>query len=41
MKQVQFGHAGSFANSDLETADAKNNALRLAGVHVPENFGMI
>lgn len=35
---VQFGHAGSFANSDLETADAKNSALRAAGVHVPETF---
>ncbi|TPX31808.1 hypothetical protein SmJEL517_g04947 [Synchytrium microbalum] len=35
---VQFGHAGSFANSDLETADAKNAALRAAGVHVPDTF---
>ncbi|KAI8848944.1 citrate synthase-like protein [Chytridium lagenaria] len=35
---VQFGHAGSFANSDLETAEAKNNALRAAGVIVPETF---
>ncbi|TPX41132.1 hypothetical protein SeMB42_g05566 [Synchytrium endobioticum] len=35
---VQFGHAGSFANSDLETADAKNNSLRAAGVHVPQTF---
>ncbi|KAJ3049800.1 citrate synthase [Rhizophlyctis rosea] len=35
---VQFGHAGSFANSDLETAAAKNNALREAGVIVPETF---
>jgi len=36
--EVQFGHAGSFANSDLETARAKNNALRAAGVIVPETF---
>jgi len=36
--EVQFGHAGSFANSDMETAEAKNNALRKAGVHVPATF---
>ena len=24
--EVQFGHAGSMANSDMETADAKNKA---------------
>ncbi|KAJ3321160.1 citrate synthase [Blyttiomyces sp. JEL0837] len=35
---VQFGHAGSFANSDLETADAKNNALKAAGAIVPDTF---
>ncbi|KAJ3385980.1 citrate synthase [Entophlyctis sp. JEL0112] len=35
---VQFGHAGSFANSDLETAEAKNAALREAGVIVPDTF---
>ncbi|KAJ3124467.1 citrate synthase [Physocladia obscura] len=35
---VQFGHAGSFANSDLETAEAKNRALREAGVIVPDTF---
>lgn len=35
---VQFGHAGSFANSDTETADAKNKALKAAGVVVPETF---
>jgi ATP citrate (pro-S)-lyase len=35
---VQFGHAGSFANSDLETARAKNEALRKSGVYVPETF---
>lgn len=35
---VQFGHAGSMANSDLETADAKNKAMRAAGIVVPETF---
>ncbi len=35
---VQFGHAGAKANSDLETADAKNKALRDAGAIVPESF---
>ena len=35
---VQFGHAGSFANSDLETAEAKNKALKAAGAHVPDTF---
>ncbi|KAI0219284.1 ATP citrate lyase subunit 1, partial [Massospora cicadina] len=35
---VQFGHAGSMANSNLETADAKNAALREAGAIVPETF---
>ena len=36
--QVQFGHAGAKAGSDLETADAKNAALRKAGVVVPTSF---
>ncbi|KAG0235329.1 citrate synthase-like protein [Mortierella sp. GBAus27b] len=36
--EVQFGHAGALAQSDLETADAKNRALRAAGVIVPETF---
>ncbi|KAI9318054.1 citrate synthase-like protein [Dichotomocladium elegans] len=35
---VQFGHAGALANSDLETADAKNKAMRAAGIIVPETF---
>ncbi|KAJ3417187.1 citrate synthase [Chytridiales sp. JEL 0842] len=35
---VQFGHAGSFANSDTETAEAKNRALKEAGVIVPDTF---
>jgi ATP citrate (pro-S)-lyase len=36
--EVQFGHAGSMANSAMETADAKNNAMRSAGFIVPETF---
>ncbi len=36
--QVQFGHAGAKAGGDDETADAKNAALREAGVVVPNSF---
>lgn len=36
--EVQFGHAGSCANSDRETATSKNLALKQAGAHVPESF---
>lgn len=36
--EVQFGHAGSMANSDLETAESKNNAMKEAGFIVPETF---
>jgi ATP citrate (pro-S)-lyase len=36
--EVQFGHAGSLANSKLETAAAKNEAMREAGFHVPDTF---
>ena len=36
--EVQFGHAGSFANSTLETAATKNEAMREAGFHVPDTF---
>ncbi|KAH7105232.1 ATP-citrate synthase [Auriculariales sp. MPI-PUGE-AT-0066] len=36
--EVQFGHAGSMANSDLETADAKNSAMKAAGFVVPDTF---
>lgn len=36
--EVQFGHAGSMANSALETADAKNDAMRAAGFVVPDTF---
>jgi Succinyl-CoA synthetase, alpha subunit len=36
--EVQFGHAGSCANTDRETAVAKNKALSEAGAHVPPSF---
>ena len=36
--EVQFGHAGSCANAERETATAKNEALRAAGIHVPPSF---
>ena len=36
--EVQFGHAGALAKADLETAVAKNAALKEAGAHVPTNF---
>ncbi|GAX13952.1 citryl-CoA lyase [Fistulifera solaris] len=36
--EVQFGHAGALAHGNLETARAKNQALKEAGAHVPENF---
>lgn len=36
--EVQFGHAGALANSNLETAEAKNAALRDAGAIVPKTF---
>ncbi|KAG1721921.1 ATP citrate lyase, partial [Suillus lakei] len=36
--EVQFGHAGSMANSDSETADVKNKAMREAGFIVPATF---
>lgn len=36
--EVQFGHAGSMANSDRETAVAKNKAMREAGILVPDTF---
>ena len=35
---VQFGHAGAKADSQKETADAKNAALKDAGVIVPDSF---
>merc|ERR1712137_1464543 len=36
--EVQFGHAGSFANSQLETANMKNKSMRDAGIFVPDTF---
>jgi ATP citrate (pro-S)-lyase len=36
--EVQFGHAGSCAQSDMETAVAKNKALAEAGCNVPDSF---
>ncbi|KAI0384830.1 citrate synthase [Hypomontagnella monticulosa] len=36
--EVQFGHAGSFANSQLETAAMKNKKMKEAGFHVPDTF---
>ncbi|KAK5121731.1 hypothetical protein LTR85_004606 [Meristemomyces frigidus] len=36
--EVQFGHAGSFANSQLETAAMKNKSMKDAGFYVPETF---
>ncbi|KAG8889345.1 citrate synthase [Tulasnella sp. 332] len=36
--EVQFGHAGSMANSQLETADSKNAAMKAAGFVVPDTF---
>ncbi|MBW2561001.1 MAG: ATP citrate synthase [Deltaproteobacteria bacterium] len=35
---VQFGHAGAKSDSEDTTAEAKNKALRDAGVVVPESF---
>ena len=35
---VQFGHAGASANAARETAEAKNAAMREAGIHVPDSF---
>lgn len=36
--EVQFGHAGAKAGKEEESAQAKNKALREAGVIVPESF---
>ncbi len=36
--EVQFGHAGACANSERETAAAKNRALRETGAFVPDTF---
>lgn len=37
-RQIQFGHAGASAQKDKETAEAKNKAMRAAGIHVPKTF---
>lgn len=36
--EVQFGHAGALANSQLETAVNKNKAMAEVGIHVPATF---
>lgn len=36
--EVQFGHAGAKAGKEQESADAKNAALRAAGIIVPVSF---
>lgn len=36
--EVQFGHAGAKSGADLESADAKNKALKGAGAIVPKSF---
>jgi len=36
--EVQFGHAGARSGEAAASAEAKNNALRKAGAHVPESF---
>jgi len=35
---LQFGHAGAMAGSDMETAEAKNEALRMVGAIVPDSY---
>jgi ATP-citrate lyase alpha-subunit len=35
---LQFGHAGAMAGSDMETAEAKNKALKEAGAIVPDSY---
>jgi succinyl-CoA synthetase alpha subunit len=35
---LQFGHAGAMAGSEMETAEAKNNALKQAGAIVPDSY---
>jgi ATP citrate (pro-S)-lyase len=39
--EVQFGHAGAQARGDMETARAKNAAMKAAGFHVPDSFDML
>jgi ATP-citrate lyase alpha-subunit len=35
---LQFGHAGAMASSNMETAEAKNEALKDAGAIVPDSY---
>jgi ATP-citrate lyase alpha-subunit len=35
---LQFGHAGAMAGSDMETAEAKNKALKEVGAVVPDSY---
>ena len=37
-KSIHFGHAGSFANSDIETATFKNYYMKKYGILVPDKF---
>merc|ERR1719230_1336601 len=36
--EVQFGHAGAQARGDMETAKAKNAAMKAHGIFVPNSF---
>lgn len=36
--EVQFGHAGAKAGKEIESAEAKNKALRESGIIVPHSF---
>jgi len=36
--EVQFGHAGAKSGAETETAEAKNKALKDAGIVVPDSF---
>jgi|EP00427_Karlodinium_veneficum_P009718 ATP citrate (pro-S)-lyase len=38
---VQFGHAGAQARGDMEKARAKNEAMKNAGIIVPESFNQL
>lgn len=38
---IQFGHAGSFINNDIEKASYKNEFMKLCGILVPDDFDSI
>lgn len=40
-QSIQFGHAGASAQKEKETAEAKNKAMRKAGIHVPKTFNQL